>query len=74
MSSCPFPDVDEEPWQPSEGFDEVFVRINEKGECVVSGPKEKVAQVKAEILGYLSKGQEKGLPETIQKIELEKSV
>lgn len=63
--------MDEEPWTPSDSFDEVVIRVNEKGECVVAGPEEKVAEVKKEILEFLGKGQQSVLPETIERIELE---
>lgn len=63
--------MDEEPWTPSDSFDEVVIRVNEKGECVVAGPEEKVAEVKKEILQFLGKGQQRLLPETIERIELE---
>ena len=62
--------MDEEPWKPGDGFSEVFIRVNEKGECVVSGPKDRVADLKREILEYLGKDQQGVLPDAVERIEL----
>ena len=73
-AGCPFPDMDDSPWEPSADFNDVYVRVNEKGECVVSGPQELVDAMKQKVLTYLSKGQQEKMPMNIERIVLKSEV
>ena len=69
-STCPFRDIDSCAWEPSEGFKDVYVRVNDTGECVVSGPSDLVRAVKDKIFCYLSEGQEQDVPITVERVIL----
>lgn len=40
---------DDEPWTPEEDFPEVFIRMDENNNCIISGPPDKVNKLKEQI-------------------------
>ncbi|OHT09767.1 hypothetical protein TRFO_21190 [Tritrichomonas foetus] len=50
---------DDAPWEPEDDFNEVFIRVDENNNCVISGPPEKVAKIKEQIVNAVLDGQDK---------------
>lgn len=48
---------DDEPWSPEEDFHEVFIRLDENNNCIISGPPEKVNKLK-ELIAKIIKGED----------------
>lgn len=47
---------DDEPWTPEEDFPEVFIRLDENNNCIISGPPEKVNELKKQIAQIVMEG------------------
>ena len=62
-------ELDEEPWVPSKEFTEMFVRMTDNGEVILSGPKNQVEDAKNQILDLLSQGLATNIPRDINRIE-----
>jgi hypothetical protein len=65
----PLPPLGETPWEPDAAFPFLFIRVNPQGQCVVSGPPDQVAQVKKQLLDFLSEGRSDQMPDDFERFE-----
>jgi hypothetical protein len=64
------PMLDEAPWEPDPGFRFLYIRVNQQGECVISGPPDQVAQIKRQLFDLLSEDRSDEIPDDVQRFEI----
>lgn len=55
MSVPPLPtnidnDLPDEIWEPDKDFNELYIHIDQNNNCIISGPKEKLKEIKSQIV------------------------
>lgn len=61
---------DDEPWIPDEDFGELFIHMDENNNCVISGPPEKVAEIKKHIANIITEEIPTSIdPEKLQNVD-----
>jgi hypothetical protein len=66
----PLPVLDETPWEPDAAFPFLYIRVNPQGQCVISGPPDQVAQVKKQLVDFLSEGRSDQIPDDFERLEI----
>jgi hypothetical protein len=64
-------DFDDTPWEPDADFGHVFIRVTETGECLVSGPKEEVEQLRKQIVDLISDGRPEKVPDHVHRFQID---
>jgi acyl transferase domain-containing protein len=63
-------DDEDAPWEPGPDFQQVFIRVNSQGECVISGPQDQVARLRKQLVDLLLDGCEGQIPDDIRRFQI----